>query len=104
MTAKAKPYWQEELKGLLILAGTGAFLVALWIPAWQLYRYLKTGHWRPMSIIDALVVCGATGWVSYPDDWRGVWKLLDVFPAWWAVMALAITAWWVSAEIFETKA
>ena len=56
------------------LAGFGFLL-------FQVYLYFKTGHWVSPSIINGLVSLGVE-WAKYPNDWYGIWKILDKLPLW----------------------
>ena len=49
------------------------------IPAYQVYNYLKAGYWQSISIIDALKSVDIQ-WAVYPQDWVGLWSVLDFVP------------------------
>ena len=55
-----------------------ALVSSIGIPCWQVYNFLKTGQWAPVSGLDILVFCGlADDWIHYPQDWLGAHKILE---------------------------
>lgn len=68
-----KPSALQPVFGALICTGgiaTGGY---------QVYLFLKEGIWEMTSIIDVLVWLEMK-WAIDPDDWLGVWKILDKIP------------------------
>lgn len=45
----------------------------------QVYRWFRYGEWVSYSAIDGLKKLGNV-WASYPEDWLGLYKLLDGIP------------------------
>ena len=58
----------------------------------QIVGYLKNGVWETVSVIVFLQHFLAYQWLVSPDDWIGVWKLLNVVPA---SLALVILGCWI---------
>jgi len=42
----------------------------------QVLYFLKTGHWLPVSLITVLQWVGCN-WALTPNDWYGLWKVLN---------------------------
>jgi len=67
--------------GAIIYVVTLGFLLlgGLFIIGKQIYFYLKDGVWNSVSIIDGLVELNMK-WAINPQDWVGVWSILDLLP------------------------
>lgn len=72
MTEKTDP--EEAIFETLMLPGFAlAFLGPLAVIGFQIFYWLKTGDWFPLSFVDALDYIGidASG-LKYTSDWRGL--------------------------------
>ena len=65
--------------------------LGIFLFAKQIYIYLRTGIWSPLSIIDGLRYLGFK-WASYPTDWKGIWDILQKFPLPLTLVAISIGA------------
>ena len=65
---------------LLMIIGVAFCLGGAGIVVYQIYTYLKSGNWEPISTIDALLLFEIQ-WAMNPTDWLGAWKVLDKIPA-----------------------
>jgi hypothetical protein len=61
------------------LCGGAIFFSGLGVVIFQKYEYLKQGEWVSFSVIDGLMFIDSS-WAKEPDDWLGVWKILNTFP------------------------
>jgi hypothetical protein len=73
-------------------------LGALGIFIWQIYEYLRSGEWRPVSVITALRWCNIE-WSNFPAQWIGVHKILDQVPLSFVSLIVGFTGlgaglWW----------
>ena len=69
------------------IRGTGLFitsissLIALNILGLQAYAYLKVGEWSPLGILDYLGPILKWEWALYPEDWLGLYGLINALNA-----------------------
>lgn len=81
---------------VVALVGLAALFYSLFLLGWQLLFWLRDGVWVSLSILDLLVppftrdgpqsvtpdlshiFPGLSSWMSYPQDWIGVHKVLRV--------------------------
>jgi hypothetical protein len=64
----------------------------------QVGNWLKNGTWSPTTVFDDLKVKGVLpskiqAWIEAPDDWIGVWQIVNVvvsWSAWWVYLILAV--------------
>lgn len=71
----------EWRSGNLIRKSTGVLIAAtgFGLVGFQIYTYLRTAFWEPMSLIDGLAYLGL-GWAKDPKDWSGAWEMADKVP------------------------
>jgi len=65
---------------ICIIIGLSIF-VPLGILSYQTYWYLRIGEWHSFSVITGLRWLNIQ-WAFYPNDWIGIYKILDEFPLW----------------------
>lgn len=85
--------WADSLDSIgqgFAFAGLGGGAALL---SWQIYTWLKTGEWPPISTPDGLFIAWAflfadgsaaphfVQWLIAPETWIGVHKILDAIPA-----------------------
>lgn len=57
--------------------------------------WLRTGLWSPPTVFDELrgsLPPGVHQWITQPDNWLGLWKIVSVvfsWSAWWVYILLA---------------
>jgi hypothetical protein len=61
---------------LTLLVGVG-FMAMAGTFAYQLFLYLKYGHWPGMSVTYACGTYLEWDWCNFPKDWLGVYNLLS---------------------------
>jgi hypothetical protein len=69
---------------LSIVGALGCIIGATVIFAYQVFAFLKTGEWLPLSLISALSWAGVS-WAASPTDWQGLHRLLN-----WAPLSLSL--------------
>ena len=69
--------WFGAIIYILILGSS--LLGGLFIIGMQIFFYLKEGAWNSVSIIDGLVELNLK-WAINPQDWLGLWNILDFLP------------------------
>lgn len=64
---------------LLVLA---PFAVGLGSLGRQIFLWLRDGRWTSVSVLDLLSWSGvgSQDWIARPNEWIGVWKLLNWLP------------------------
>ncbi|BCA95559.1 hypothetical protein TUM19329_19200 [Legionella antarctica] len=66
--------------GLGVLVGIGAIFIGIFssiiILGFQILKYLKTGNWSSLSLIDIMRYY-EVGWAEQPHDWFGLWYALN---------------------------
>lgn len=67
--------------GAFVLAGLGIFGL-------QIFWFLQSGSWTPMSLIDLVKQISQEPWLYDPKQWVGVHWLLDKIPSSLLVMLL----------------
>jgi len=77
------------------------------IIGWQVYSYLRYGHWIPISIIDGLAWLGF-GWAlnSNQANWVGVYEILSFLPVGlgiWLLALFSLIIWVVLNNLFDWK-
>lgn len=77
-----------EVFGLLLML-LPIFLSA-WIFVWQIYSYLRWGHWTSFSIIDGLAWLKIE-WANNPTDWIGLHSFLDKLHASVGLMLIVLS-------------
>lgn len=88
--------------GLLLMAPVG--LGGLGVLVWQVFHFLSSGEWAPVSITDALAkwewASNLSSWAKAPTEMLGLWKVFGALPfsAAWAIvptpfLALALFKW-----------
>ena len=90
-----------------LLAGAILMLVGAFILLWQCWRWLETGAWPSLSLIDGwLYAWGCTwecNWLIQPDRWIGLHKIVSAVPV--SVGAFMCGgALWVAARLMEMQA
>src|SRR3970040_483024 len=64
---------------MLWLEFATASLLVLGVIAFQLYAWLRTGAWEPISVVTLLAFVGLE-WAISPNDWLGVHRILNFIP------------------------
>ena len=65
------------------------FLVAIAPLVYQIYTYLQTGTWIPISLITAFQWLGAE-WAITPNSWHGLYEVLDFIPLSLTIFVLGV--------------
>ena len=65
--------------GLLFLFVGVAFVATFGTLAYQVFLYLKLGHWVEFSATDVCARYAQIDWCAAPFDWVGLHKLLSYF-------------------------
>lgn len=67
--------------------------------AFQVYTYLRSGEWIPISVVDLVRLLGVSpeGWWYYPTDWTGLYAVLDFLPLGAAVLIVGCVGAWLEA-------
>jgi hypothetical protein len=65
----------ENLFGILAF-GT---VSAIWVLCYQFYNFFRFGQWPSLTIITAFQYFEVK-WAFHPEDWIGLYKVLDDFP------------------------
>src|SRR5688572_17676542 len=81
---KDKVFAASEFVFLVVLwlvLGVGALLGGIGALGWQVVHWLSTAEWVPISVLDFLRWADFNNWVSSPQSWHGLWRLLNWFPA-----------------------
>lgn len=58
----------------------GVVAAVFGIPIWQVWTWLKSAVWVPVSVLDVfayLLGGDFAAWARYPVDWKGLNELLD---------------------------
>ena len=76
------------IKVIFGLGGCAIFLSGIGIVSFQIYEYLKQGEWLSFTVIDGLLFIDSS-WAKEPDDWLGIWKILNTIPLSLALIILA---------------
>lgn len=64
-----------------VILGCGLCLAGIAILGVQIYAYLQTGEWTPISIVTVLAaVPDYHWWAINPTEWIGLHKVLDHIP------------------------
>jgi hypothetical protein len=61
---------------------TGAVALVFWLAGLaiigvQIWGYLQTAAWQPFSIVDAGRLFTGKPWFSQPEQWLGLYRILD---------------------------
>lgn len=82
-TEKIEFLFQSFIEKLSHISAFGVFLALIFsglgIFVNQIYTYLKLGEWQPYSIVDSFKSVGLK-WASTPNDWIGLWEVLNFMP------------------------
>ena len=62
----------------------------LGIITWQIYIYLKNDEWNSVSLITGLKYLN-NSWAAHPNDWEGLWNILNMVPLSVILLVLAAT-------------
>jgi hypothetical protein len=103
----------KTMNGLaMVCAMVAVALVVLGVAllAGQVIDWLKVGTWRPTTVFDAskrLMPNKVRIWIDQPDDWIGLWKILNgvlSWSAWWVSIVLAVPfVYWSERLSRQTK-
>ncbi len=74
----------------------GSF-VPIFIIGYQVFTYLQTGTWVPISIITLFKWIGMP-WAINPQNWFGMYNILDAMPLSITVFVLSIVIALISDE------
>jgi hypothetical protein len=69
---------------LSIAGALGCIVGATLVFAYQIFAFLKTGEWLPLSLVSALSWAGVS-WAASPTEWQGLHRLLG-----WAPLSLSM--------------
>ena len=91
----------------LFLVGGLLMLFGAFVLSWQAWRWLQTGGWMSLSLIDGwLYAWGCSwecNWLIQPDRWIGVHKIVSAVPV--SVGAFMCGgALWVAGRLMEVQA
>ena len=65
-------------KYMFLPLGVGSILYGLFLIGRQIYNYLKFGKWEEYSAISLFKEWGFSDkWLQAPQDWIGIWQVLD---------------------------
>jgi len=81
----------------IFLAFYACVVLPIPIIGWQIYSYLKTGEWLPISMLDGLAWLGLD-WARIPNqpNWVGLHEILTFMPlsiGLWLVALISLIIW-----------
>lgn len=80
-------------KTTVVAIGIYAAIVCISIIGNQLIHAIRTGIWRPYSLLDVFKAYGLTGgWIQEPKDWIGLHWFLDFIHGAVGILVIAIVA------------
>jgi hypothetical protein len=66
----------------IALLGLGIAFAGILILGFQCYSWLQSGSWIQISAVDVISAIYSSEWLSSPDTWLGVHKILQSLPGW----------------------
>ena len=85
---------------IFILTFVLGTLCAVGIVGWQYINYLMHGEWHSLSVISALQWFGIR-WSYFPNEWFGLYKILNSFPLSLATFILGLALAYFLAKVTE---
>ena len=73
----AAAFDEQDWVTLWCIPALGAWGYAVLRFGLQIYHYLQTGEWMPFTGLTAVCDLWGTSWCSQPENWLGVWDILD---------------------------